>query len=509
MILRSRFFWFFTLIALLLGVPSFVTWFRRPFIVTRYEYDFFLGWWLGESGDLDFGLLMFGKTLHLTLILLLGWAYYRLILSLADAKSALTWPQVVSAGALAIGITFFYIPWLSPDVFFYFGTGWLDHHYHANPYQTVIAELPGYETDPIFRNIVPAWKHITTPYGPLFVKFIAAVAAMGDGDDLACLLILKAFFVLHHVANAFLVHAIAVALNFKPRLAVVTYLLNPVPLLTYIGWAHNDVMMMTFLFAAVWAMITDRAILTTVCLGLGAGLKYVPILLFPLFFLYLVRRRSLGQTLLMAVLLGTILAGVVLLPNLAYEGGMQNFVRLFRGVDQLHRNFLYLFLAYHPTDPGPMESTKMVLKMLFLSLYALILGLVWKKRASLTSDYVLAAMVLALLLYFVIGSPEIHEWYMGWFLCLVFWIDDLTYFNVGMILSILMNALVIFEVRSTAKMEVLVWEICFLVMWAVLFYIYRKNRMSGERKHSPLTLGAGHASWTADQVSSATSAISH
>ncbi|MCI0455429.1 MAG: DUF2029 domain-containing protein [Gemmataceae bacterium] len=492
MILRNRYFLLYLACAVLLGIPSFLVWLREPFLITKNEFDFFLGLFGADFGDMDLGLVMFGKGLHFLLILLMGWAYYRLLLELSEADRPLEWRDLAAPSALMIGITFFYLPWLSPDVFFYFGTGWMESNYGLNPYQKVIADAPGWESDPAFRNVFPAWRYIITPYAPLFVKFIGALTQVAGGDDRVALLLVKVVFVLCHLLNGWLVCLIARQLGFKDRLAVLLYLVSPVPLLDYIGWAHNDVLMMSCLLAALWAMLGGRHILATVLLGLGAGLKYFPVLLFPYLFLYMTRGRSPVARLPRALGLGLLLAAVVLAPSLWYENGVWNFLRLFRGQDQLHRNFLYL-MALPAVTPSTDEVTlaatlaqlKLALKLFFLGLYALIAYRLWRRGPALTSDHLFASVVVMLLLYFVIGSPEIHEWYIGWFLCFVFWVNDRAYYDVGMLLTVALNALVIYEVRSPYPVMFATWQLCFLVLWAGLYYLL-KQKLAKAPRRSPL-----------------------
>jgi hypothetical protein len=485
MILRSRYFLLYFVSALLLGIPSYLTWFRDPFVVTRFEYDYFLGWLPGQNEPVDFDVLMIGKVIHATVILIMSWGYYRLIVTLAN-QAAFSWGQIITASVLMMGVTFCYVPWLSPDVFFYFGTGWLDSNYHLNPYQHTISEIPGYESNPLFENIIEPWKHIITPYGPLFVWFVGWVTQLARGNDLACLLIIKVFFVLFHLLNGWLVYLVSEQLNVKAKLAAVVYLLNPVPLLAYIGWGHNDIMMMTCILVAVWAMLRDRHILATAFLGLGVGLKYFPLLLFPYFVIYMMKGRRLVTAVLAAAGLTLFFAFVVLVPYFWYENGVHNFVRLFRGQDQLYRNLLYWLPLIFIPDPdlGSAQIVKLVLKAIFLAIYAVIAWLLRQKGAKLTPGGVFAGIILWMLAYFTIGSPELHEWYIGWFLCFVFWVDDLSYFNVGMFLTVAFNPLVIFEVKAPTPVLRACWQICFLVFWLCLYYLYRRKLV--EHAPSPL-----------------------
>jgi hypothetical protein len=496
MVLRNRYFLFYLVCAVLLGIPSFLVWFREPFLVTKNEFDWFLGLF-GDFADMDLKLAMLGKLIHFLLIVGMGWAYYRLITELGERNVLLKWRDLVLPSALVLGISFVYLPWHSPDAFFYFGTGWIESHYGANPYKHVIADVPGYETDPAFQNVYRGWLFIITPYGPLFVKFIGAVTYLARGDDRVALLLVKTVFVLCHVLNGWFVAGIARRLGFKDRLAALMYLISPVPLLDYVGWVHNDILMISCVLAGLWAMLNRRHVLATVLLGVGAGFKYVPVLFCPYLFLHMTRGRPLKELVPRVLGLGLLLGAVLVAPYLWYENGLRNFLRLFRGQDQQLHNILYLSIlsvAAPSGDEAAQEATlqvvKLVLKMISLGLGAAIAYRLWRRGAGMTSDHLFASIVVLLLLYFAIGSPEIHEWYTGWFLCFVFWVNNRAYFKLGMVLTTALNALAIFTVRCPPAIIHIAWSLCFLMLWAGLYYLWKQHKAKAWQP-SPLSGPSG------------------
>jgi hypothetical protein len=504
MVLRNRYFLFYLTCAVLLGIPSFLVWFRQPFLITKNEFDFFLGLLGGDFDALDPRLVMLGKGIHVLLIVLMGWAYYRLIGGLGNADRPLTWRDLLAPSALMIGVCFFYLPWHSPDVFFYFGTGWSESHYDLNPYKQVIADAPGWEIDPALHNVYESWRYIITPYGPLFVKLMAGLTYLAGGDDRVALLLVKLVFVLCHLLSGWFVGGIARQLGFKDRLATLLYLISPVPLLDYIGWAHNDILMLTCLLGALRAMLGGRHVVATLFLGLGAGLKYVPILLFPFLVLYMMRGRPLRTLLPRALGLGLLLGAVVLVPYLWYENGLWNFLRLFSGRDQLLHNFLHELsvVALTPSDDMEAVLTTMhrvgfVLKLVFLGVGGLIAYRLWRRGTAMTPDHLFASIVVLLLVYFAVGSPEIHEWYAGWFVCFIFWVNRRAYYNLGMVLTTALNALAILEVRSPAPVVHIAWTLCFGLLWVGLYYLWKEGR-AGAWRASPLACDPlSGESWTA------------
>jgi hypothetical protein len=491
MVLRNRYFLLYLACALLLGIPSLLVWFREPFLVTKNEFDFFLGLF-GEFPDMDPRLAMLGKVIHFGLIVLMGWAYYRLITQLGEGGAPLKWRDLVIPSALVLAISFVYLPWHSPDSFFYFGTGWIESHYGMNPYRQVIVDAPGWQTDPTFRNVYPGWLYIITPYGPLFVKFIGAVTYLAGGDDRLATLLTKAAFAVCHLLNGWFVAGISRRLGFQDRLAVLLYLISPVPLLDYMGWVHNDILMITCVLAGLWAMLSRRYFLATLLLGVGAGFKYVPVLFCPYLFLYMTRGRPLKGQIPRIVGLGLVLTAVLVSPYLWYENGLANFLRLFRGQDQQLHNILYTLSlsalapsADEAAQAATLQVIKLVLKVVFLIAGAGIAYRLWRRGPGMTADDVFSSIVVLFLVYFAVGSPEIHEWYAGWFLCFVFWVNNRAYFNVGMVLTTLLNAVAIFEVRCPPALIHIAWSVCFLAMWGGLYYLWKQQQANAWQR-SPL-----------------------
>jgi hypothetical protein len=364
----------------------------------------------------------------------------------------------------------------------------LEAHYGLNPYTHTIADVPDLETDSAFRNVFPVWRYIITPYGPLFVKYIGAVTYLANGDDRIALLLLKATFALCHVLSAYFVAGIARSIGFKDRLAALLYLLSPVPLLDYVGWGHNDILMLTCLLGGMWAMLGRRPIVATLFLGLGAGLKYVPVVICPYLFLHMTRGKSLTKQVPWVLGLSLLLGVLMVAPNLWYENGLQNIARLFRGQDQQFHNVLYwfTFLIVRPGTEEGGQQLKLLLKLIFLGLGALIAYRLWRRAAAMTTDHLFASIVVMLLLYFTVGSPEIHEWYSGWFVCFIFWINKRAYYNLGMVLTTALNALAIYEVRCPPSIMYFAWSLCFMILWAGLYYLW-KHHQSKEWQPSPLS----------------------
>ncbi|HEX3578965.1 MAG TPA: glycosyltransferase 87 family protein, partial [Thermoanaerobaculia bacterium] len=123
---------------------------------------------------------------------------------------------------------------------------------------------------------------------------------------------LRAFQALADVATSFSIYQIAERLNVEPRFAAGLYFLSPVAILTSCFFCNTDSTLVALIVAAVLMLITRRYTLAGALLACACGIKIVPILAFPLFFLA-AREGRLRVTAAFAIL-----SGIIFLPVLAY-----------------------------------------------------------------------------------------------------------------------------------------------------------------------------------------------
>jgi hypothetical protein len=98
----------------------------------------------------------------------------------ADARRAsLTLRSVVVALAVVFAAALTTAPRESGDVWSYEIYGRMVAVHHASPYRHVPNEFP---SDPMFRFVSPAWRHIGSVYGPAFTAFSSAVSPLA-GDS--------------------------------------------------------------------------------------------------------------------------------------------------------------------------------------------------------------------------------------------------------------------------------------------------------------------------------------
>jgi hypothetical protein len=123
---------------------------------------------------------------------------------------------------------------------------------------------------------------------------------------------LRASQALADLAAAAAIYKIAQRLNVAPRFAAGLYFLSPVAILTSSFFCNTDSTLVALIAIAVCMFITRRYALAGMLLACACGIKIVPVLAFPLFFLS-ARDGRLRFTAAFAIM-----SGVIFLPVLAY-----------------------------------------------------------------------------------------------------------------------------------------------------------------------------------------------
>ena len=255
-------------------------WWQSPLNLTAHEFDYFLGLFASsESGQAHIWLAR-GRMLHFGGCLIVGMLYFALVTQLARNPQALRKRGIAGYSALVSLIFAVGMPWVSPDVFFYIGKGWAESHYGASPYLVPINHLPGYQADEMFANIYPGFLGTAAGYGPLFQKAAEVIAALSGGNEKLALALHKAINFGLHGACSVLVYRLAPA-PFA-RVAGFSYAVNPLIGFSVLTSAHNDHWMNMFMLLALLALSRRHWTWTGIALGAAFGVKYFPLVYFPI-----------------------------------------------------------------------------------------------------------------------------------------------------------------------------------------------------------------------------------
>ena len=258
-----------------------------------------------------------GTTAATLALFLLYYLAYRLCRGQNDRR---LWVILLLGVLLFALVTFFVCIITTLDPYDYIARGRITGVHGGNPYVQVPNDYPA---DPFMEHI--AWRNATSAYGPLW-EVLSGLISRCAGDRLwPNVLAYKGLALVSYLLSTLMIAA--TLRRVAPDHALSGTLLfawNPLVLLEGLANAHNDLLMVALLLSAFWVLSqthqtsTEESTsnkrtwglvyggLALVLLGMAVLVKFVPILLFPPFLLYLLVRercwqRQLGLGLLLLI----------------------------------------------------------------------------------------------------------------------------------------------------------------------------------------------------------------
>jgi alpha-1,6-mannosyltransferase len=197
--------------------------------------------------------------------------------------------------AVALAAAVLWPPSFSCDVYGYVGYGRMQVVYGWNPYLTSQKALKEVG-DPVGRFLV--WG-IGSPYGPLWTALSTAIVWVVHGAGLRGASLLAQVMVFKLVGAGAVVAAALVGRRVAERLApgrgdltLMAIGANPLFVIEGAGNAHNDLVMMALVVAALGAALEGRARRAALYAGLAGAIKFLPLLLVPWLVLGTLRARE-------------------------------------------------------------------------------------------------------------------------------------------------------------------------------------------------------------------------
>ncbi len=141
---------------------------------------------------------------------------------------------------------------ISTDVFSYIAYARMGVEHGLNPYVNGPVAIAH---DPVFKYVGQDWIHVATAYGPLYTLLSYPLAPLGV---VGALWAMKLEALLASAATLALTWRCARARGFDPVFAILVVGANPLYVIYGLGGAHNDLMMMALMMAAV-ALTVVRA----------------------------------------------------------------------------------------------------------------------------------------------------------------------------------------------------------------------------------------------------------
>ncbi|MEX2446044.1 MAG: glycosyltransferase 87 family protein [Dehalococcoidia bacterium] len=331
------------------------------------------------------------------------------------AAVALTWrrrlrlPPVVLFGfpvLFALALVPMYPPTAS-DLIHYHGSSRVLWAHGFNP----LTVPPGEFSYPVTYY----WSGQPTPYGPAWSLLSGVVTWPAGEHALAALHGFKVLAAASYLGCAYVVWRLVARLwPGDETLAVVAFAWNPFVLYRVVGNGHNDLVMMLCVLLGLAAFEQRRWTAGMVAVTLSVLVKYVGLLLAPLFVLYLwqhagPRWRDRVRAVAEAGAWSALVAALTFLP---FWEGLSTFDTVRAESEKLITSTaiaISVAQTGHPDDVGLHRAALGVLRWTFVAIAAL---LWWQSRHD--TPRLIAASFSVLMLYLLLAAGWFRPWYLLW-----------------------------------------------------------------------------------------------
>lgn len=243
--------------------------------------------------------------LFFLIICFLFFVYYLIYLEVKKKKICLK--TVFKICFLGVAILIFSYPALSYDIFNYIFNAKMVLVYKADPHIKVAQDFMFDSWTRFMHNI-----HTPAPYFYGWTAISLIPAFLGFGKFVLNLINFKIFEIPFFVLEVFVLNKILKKILPGKRMERLALLvLNPLVLIETFGNGHNDFVMMSLAMVSLWFLMKEKTtaknlILSLVFLFSSASIKYVTIVLLPLYLIYAYRKNldigSIGAIILFLVI---------------------------------------------------------------------------------------------------------------------------------------------------------------------------------------------------------------
>lgn len=348
---------------------------------------------------------------------------------------------VIIAGAALLAFSFLLLyPATSNDLFHYVMEARILWVHHANPFTVapdayVPGNVFGNTPDPFFGPTI--WANLPSPYGPIWVLLGGIPLLFGHGDPFWTYIGFKLLALAFYGISAVLIfHIVRLLRPGREWRATALFAWNPLVLMYVAGNGANDIIMMSFTLAAIYAAIRKQWAIAFPLLVLATMMKFVSGVLFPLFVVYALLTIPREQWR-RFIPIAAVSSGMALLIYAPFWDGTNTFMALKFQANQFTDSVPSLILhwlgshagfgaadvikaSYGPgyfgtaVDPHTIIVAKTLAYLLFLGAYAYIGWGLYKRRAALHPDDLATAAFSVVFAYLIFAVLWFQPWYLLW-----------------------------------------------------------------------------------------------
>jgi hypothetical protein len=383
---------------------------------------------------------VFGMIAYLAGILALFGFYILGLRTLAkneiDKRQAL---NVIVIGGVGMGsILLLSYPQMAIDLFVYAirTRGWV--LYDFSPFVTPPEAFP--PADP-WLGLAGEWADAASPYGPLWEWLSLGAYRLAGGEYLLHLINLKVLGLLAYLGCTWLVYKILQL--YRPQWAMVGtafFAWNPLVLFESIQNAHNDIVMVFFLLAAIWAFANllkeskerCKAIwFGTFILAFSASIlvKFVTITVLPFFMVVLaLQEKFWPRRIKVFSLIGIVVSAIVFFAMLSFWPGLDQWAVLQsnQGAGRSLMALLVLLIRPLTGTNTAFDISRGLIFSILGGIYLWCLWRVWRRAVIQTQsgttpqqtalEAPIWASFYVFFWYILLGASTFHAWYLLWFI---------------------------------------------------------------------------------------------
>lgn len=379
--------------------------------------------WLLGDGDAGMS--------HFIRLLAVAFAPYFIGLAVAGRARGQTAVAVAFAGSAIFGGTMLAsFPAGALDIFHNIMDGRITWLYHFNP---MLVPPSAAMNDPLLHYL-HYWADTRAAYGPLWF-LVTWPAYIAGGDSLVRNIVAyKALpFAFELIALVFVVLIMRRTDPRRTAAAVVCLGWNPLVLWEVAGNGHNDIVMMCFVLAAVYLLLTDAWPYAFLLLALSVSVKFISAVLLPIFVIWLL--ISHGRKAMLPLISG--LAGAALLmiavfspfwvgPRTVQQLGTQPRLLIFSPASAIVGQF---------GEDIPNTPRVVAVRTVFTLTFAVLYGVALLRLRKNPNTF-LRACVEVMFLFLVLMTWWFWPWYVVWGLALACLLPGTPHMRVFVIFSL-------------------------------------------------------------------------
>ncbi|OGH24732.1 MAG: hypothetical protein A3B47_00570 [Candidatus Levybacteria bacterium RIFCSPLOWO2_01_FULL_39_24] len=212
------------------------------------------------------------------IITLLLFTFYLLILNNIRKKEIsrkTIWSLII---ATTVILTFSYNAF-SYDLFNYMFDAKIVTFYNQNPFVYKALDFPG---DPMLSFM--HWTHRLYPYGPTWLGLTVPLSFLGMQVFLPTFFLFKIMISATFLGTVYFISRILQKISPENELfGVAFFALNPLVIIESLVSAHNDITMIFFAMWALYLLMINKYVRSTILFILSVGTKFATLLLVPVF----------------------------------------------------------------------------------------------------------------------------------------------------------------------------------------------------------------------------------